>query len=206
MKSRDIVRLFFSTLLLGAVATLITSFFVKAGSYKEFLQPLDVFEVFGLLLFFTALGFVFSLISQMGFFAYLTINQFGLSMFKGFWSPIQIILIAFTLFDLVYFRFRADESDTSLITYIIVALAIFIYGWIVSGIKAKETNRKAFVPALFFMVVVTAIEWVPGIRTSGGDYAWLMIVPLLICNTYQLLVLHRLTNKTAISDNKKNSK
>ncbi|GAE93682.1 KinB signaling pathway activation protein [Gracilibacillus boraciitolerans JCM 21714] len=46
------------------------------------------------------------------------------------------------------------------------------------------------------MVVITSIEWVPGLRTSGGDYAWLMIIPpLVLCNTYQLLILHRLTEK-----------
>ncbi|MCT2536563.1 KinB-signaling pathway activation protein [Aquibacillus koreensis] len=203
MKSRNIVRLFFSTLLIGAASTLITSFFVKADAYKEFLQPFDLFEVFGLVVFFAALGFVFSLISQMGFFAYLTINQFGLGMFKGFWTPIQVVLILFTLFDLVYFRFiNATESDPSLVIYILVALTIFVYSWIVAGIKAKETNRTAFVPALFFMVVVTSIEWVPGLRTSGGDYAWLMIVPLLLCNTYQLLILHRLTEKPAIAPKK----
>nr|WP_153738475.1 KinB-signaling pathway activation protein [Aquibacillus halophilus] len=188
-------------MLIGASSTLITSFFVKSESYKEFLQPFDLFEVFGLFLFFVALGFVFSLVSQMGFFAYLTINQFGLSTFRSFWIPIQILLIAFTLFDLVYFRYRSADGETSIIPYLLVAVALFVYGWIISGIKAKETNRKAFVPALFFMIVVTSIEWVPGLRSAGSDYTWLMIISLLSCNTYQLLILHRITDKKNKSDN-----
>lgn len=194
MNSRNWVRLFFSTLLLGAISTLITSFFVKADSYMEYLQPLDLFEVVGLLLFFTALGLVFSLISQMGFFAYLTINQFGLGLFRSFWNPLQVGLIAFVLFDLVYFRYQGSEGEGSLLAYIFTALGILAFGWIVAERKARETNRKAFIPALFFMVAITSIEWVPGLRTTGSDYAWLMIVPLLLCNGYQLLLLHRLTN------------
>nr|WP_239584464.1 KinB-signaling pathway activation protein [Aquibacillus albus] len=195
VKSQNIVRLFFSTLLIGAISTLITSFFVKAESYKEFLQPFDLFELFGLFVFFIALGMVFSLISQMGFFAYLTINQFGLGMFRGLWTPIQLLLILFTLFDLIYFRYKGSDGTTPLTIYVLVALALFIYSWLIAGLKAKQTNRNAFIPALFFMFVVTAIEWVPGLRTSGSDYTWLMIIPLLSCNSYQLLVLHHLTER-----------
>ncbi|WP_163539086.1 KinB-signaling pathway activation protein [Gracilibacillus sp. YIM 98692] len=194
MKSRDVVRLFFSTLLIGGMSTLITSFFVKTDSYKEFLNPFNWFEILGLLIFFIALGFVFSLISQMGYFAYLTVNQFALGLFRGVWPMIQMALIAFTLFDLVYFRYNAAGNE-SLMPYLLTAIVLFVTGWIVAGIKAKKTNKKAFIPALFFMIVVTTIEWVPGLRTSGGDYAWLMIVPLVLCNTYQLLILHRFTKK-----------
>ncbi|WP_186576134.1 KinB-signaling pathway activation protein [Aquibacillus kalidii] len=197
MKSRNVVRLFLSTLLIGAVSTLITSFFVKAGTYKEYLQPFDLGEILGIVLFFITYGFVFSLISQMGFFAYLTINQFGLGMFKGFWGPIQIVLIGFALFDLIYFRYK--QAGSSLIIFIIVAVALFAYSWVIATIKSRETNKGAFIPALFFMMVVTSIEWVPGLRVSGGDYVWLMIVPLLICNTYQLLILHRLINTNSTS-------
>ncbi|WP_163583454.1 KinB-signaling pathway activation protein [Gracilibacillus saliphilus] len=194
MKSRNVVRLFFSTLLLGGFSTLIASFFVKAGVYAENLNPIDWFEILGLLIFFTGLGFVFSLISQMGFFAYLTVNQFALGVFRRFWPTVQVVLIAFALFDLVYFRYRSVEDGT-VTPFLLTAIALFIYSWFVAGIKAKDTNKRAFIPALFFMVVITSIEWVPGLRTENGDYAWLMIVPLILCNTYQLLILHRLTEK-----------
>ncbi len=190
------MRLFFTTLLIGGLSTLITSFFVKNDAYLKFMNPFDWFEILGVVLFFLTLGFVFSLISQMGFFAYLTANQFALSVFRSFWPMIQIVIIAFALFDLIYFRYKSLEGGT-ITTFILSAIALFVYGFIVAAIKAKETNKTAFIPALFFMVVITSIEWVPGLRTEGGDYAWLMIVPLVICNTYQLLILHRLTEKGA---------
>src|SRR5690625_6405469 len=71
--------------------------------------------------------------------------------------------------------------------------AILAFGIMVSLIKAKQTNRAAFVPALFLMIVMTTIEWVPGMRTEGTDYATIMIITLLACNTYQLLALTRLS-------------
>jgi len=192
LNSRKWVRLFFTTLALGGAAGLITSFFVKTASYAEWLNPFDFFDLLGVLIFFIGLGFVFSLVSQTGFFAYLFINQFGLGIFRTFWPTVQVLLIAFVVFDLVYFPYNASDGKGSLITYIGIAAAILVYGWIIAKIKAKQTNQRAFIPALFLMVVMTTVEWVPGLRTSGMDYAWLMIVPLLVCNTYQLLILHRI--------------
>ncbi|MFZ3578129.1 KinB-signaling pathway activation protein [Virgibacillus sp. DJP39] len=194
MNSRKWVGLFVRTLLIGGLAGLITSFFVKTASYTRVLDPIDFFELLGVVLFFLGLGFVFSLISQTGFFAYLFVNQFGLSFFRSYWPSVQVLFVVFVVFDLVYFPYKASDGEGSLMSYILLSGAILIYGLIIAKVKAKQTNNSAFVPALFLMVVITTIEWVPGLRTAGTDYAWLMIVPLLVCNTYQLLVLHRLTN------------
>ncbi|WP_106495441.1 KinB-signaling pathway activation protein [Lentibacillus sp. Marseille-P4043] len=191
MNSRKWVRLFLTTLAIGGAAGIITSFFVKTASYTKWLNPFDFFDLLGVLIFFMGLGFVFSLVSQTGFFAYLFINQFGLGIFRSFWPTVQVLLIVFVVFDLIYFPYNASD-DGSLLLYILIAASILIYGWIIAKIKAKETNQRAFIPALFLMVVMTTIEWVPGLRTSGTEYAWLMIVPLLACNTYQLLILHRI--------------
>ncbi|KHF28867.1 hypothetical protein LR68_02251 [Anoxybacillus sp. BCO1] len=59
----------------------------------------------------------------------------------------------------------------------------------------RETNKEAFIPALFFMVVVTVIEWFPVLRINEENWLYLMLFPLLICNAYQLLMLHRLLRK-----------
>ncbi|HLR63213.1 MAG TPA: KinB-signaling pathway activation protein [Lentibacillus sp.] len=193
MNSRKWTGLFLKTLMIGGVAGLITSFFVKPAYYTNNIDPFNAFELFGVILFFLGLGFVFSVISQTGFFAYLFINRFGLSLFRTFWPTVQVLLIAFVVFDLVYFPYNASGGDVSIFWFILMAAAFLGYGWIISEIKARETNRRAFIPALFLMVVITSVEWVPGLRTSGTDYAWLMIIPLLACNTYQLLILHRLT-------------
>lgn len=189
--SRNVVKMFFQTLIFGGLAGLITSFFVRADQYKQYLNPLDMKELTGVVLFFLGLGLVFTVVSQTGFFAYLFINRFGLGLFRSFWGPVQIVLIAFVLFDLIYFPY-IGENGQSLGHHIVVGLAILFIGLVVSYIKAKETNKSAFIPTLFLMVVMTTLEWVPGLRTDGSEYKWLMIVPLLFANAYQILMLHRL--------------
>ncbi|WP_163971983.1 KinB-signaling pathway activation protein [Oceanobacillus halotolerans] len=204
MNTRKVVGLFWKTLLIGGVAGLLTSFFVMSEEYAKNLSPFNLMELSGLVVFFLGLGFVFSVVSQTGFFAYLFINRLGLGLFRTFWPTVQVLVVAFVVFDLVYFPYQATKGDVSVFWYILMATAIFIYGWIIAKIKAKETHQRAFIPALFFMVVITAIEWVPGLRAEGTDYAWLMIITLLACNTYQLLILHRLTNNESNSKTKSN--
>ncbi len=164
---------------------------MKADQYRQYLSPFDFKELAGVLLFFLGLGLVFSVVSQTGFFAYLFIHRFGLNLFRSYWSPVQIVLIAFVLFDLVYFPYIGNE-DSSLHTHVLIAAGILAFGLIIAFIKAKETNKSAFIPALFLMVVMTTLEWVPGLRTEGSTYKWLMIVPLLVSNAYQIIMLHRL--------------
>lgn len=195
MNSRKLVGMFFRTLFIGGAVGLITSFFVKREQYLNVLQPFDFIELLGLIIFFTGLGLVFTVVSQTGFFAYLFIHRFGLNLFRSFWPTVQVLLVAFVIFDLVYFPYQASEG-TSLWVFILMSAALFAYSFLIAKIKAKQTNKRAFIPALFFMVVMTTIEWVPGLRTSGTDYAWLMIMPLLAGNTYQLLILHHLTKPT----------
>ncbi|PAV27852.1 KinB-signaling pathway activation protein [Virgibacillus profundi] len=204
MNSRKLVGFFFKTLFIGGLAGLITSFFVKAEDYSNILSPIDFMELLGLVVFFIGLGLVFAVVSQTGFFAYLFINRFGLGFFKSYWPLVQVLLIAFVLFDLIYFPYQATKGEVSIFWYILMSAAILVYGWIIAKIKAKETQKHAFVPALFLMVVITTIEWVPGLRTEGTDYAWLMIITLLACNTYQLLALHRI-NKSGKEQETSNS-
>ena len=200
MNSRKLVGLFLKTLAVGAVVCLITSFFVNREDYLANLSPFAWKGLLGLVLWYILYGFLYSVISQAGFFAYLFINQFGLGIFRSFWPKVQVALIAVVLFDLVYFPFKESDGEIPMYLLIIMSAAIFIYGLFISWIKAKQTKRRAFIPALFLMIVMTAVEWVPGLRTSGTEYAWMMITTLLACNTYQLLILHKLTNSPSANN------
>jgi KinB signaling pathway activation protein len=101
------------------------------------------------------------------------------------------------LFDLVYLRYEvfAGENE-SLLPYIGLALLILIAGSVVAYFKSRQTNKTAFIPALFFMIVVTVIEWVPVLRVNEESWVYLMVFPLLVCNAYQLLMLPRLNEKS----------
>ncbi|PFD07138.1 KinB signaling pathway activation protein KbaA [Bacillus cereus] len=202
MNSRKWVRLFLTTLFLGGISTVIIGFVLGWDKYNKFFQNFDGKEILAVSFWLMGVGFIFSVISQMGFFAYLTIHRFGLGMFRSssLWNAVQLFFIAFVLFDFVYLRsVLIANGEVSLGNNILVAGILFVFGAIVAYVKSKETNKKAFVPALFFMVVVTILEWVPALRINDTDWLYLMVIPLLLCNAYQLLVLHRLIGKTSKS-------
>ncbi|MGH0601136.1 KinB signaling pathway activation protein KbaA [Bacillus mycoides] len=202
MNSRKWVRLFFTTLFLGGISTVFIGFILEWDKYAKFFQNFDGKEILAISFWLMGVGFIFSVISQMGFFAYLTIHRFGLGMFRSssLWNTVQLFFIAFVLFDFVYLRsVLVANGEVSLGNNILVAGMLFVFGAIVAYIKSKETNKKAFVPALFFMVVVTILEWVPALRINDTDWLYLMVIPLLLCNSYQLLVLHRLIGQKSKS-------
>ncbi|MDH4424317.1 MULTISPECIES: KinB signaling pathway activation protein KbaA [Bacillus] len=202
MNSRKWVRLFLTTLFLGGISTVFIGFVLEWDKYAKFFQNFDGKEILAISFWLMGVGFIFSVISQMGFFAYLTIHRFGLGMFRSssLWNAVQLFFIAFVLFDFVYLRsVLIANGEVSLGNNILVAGVLFVFGAIVAYIKSKETNKKAFVPALFFMVVVTILEWVPALRINDTDWLYLMVIPLLLCNAYQLLVLHRLIGRTSKS-------
>lgn len=199
MTSRNWVKLFLSTLLVGGVTTGIVGFIVRWSEFKPLFTDFDFLEILSVLIWLIGVGFIFSLISQAGFFAYLTVHRFGLGLFKSLWSPVQVILILFVLFDLVYLRFStfAKEGE-SILPYVGIALFILAVALAVAAYKVKLTNKGAFIPAVFFMIVVTTIEWVPTLRVNDESWLYLMIFPLLLCNAYQLLILQKLNEQSRI--------
>lgn len=204
MTSRNWVYLFLTTLIIGAVSTIIVGFAVEWDKYSAFFTDFNIIEILSIAIWFIGVGCIFSLISQAGYFAYLTVHRFGLGMFKSLWGPVQVLLTAFVLFDFIYLRYTifAGQGEP-LVPYMIPAVFIFLYGLIIAYFKVKQTNRSAFVPALFFTVAVTILEWVPALRANEKDWLLLMIFPLLICNTWQLLILPKLNEKKVqIADQK----
>ncbi|MEW9110760.1 KinB-signaling pathway activation protein [Cytobacillus gottheilii] len=211
MTSRLWVKLFLSTLLLGGVVTSITGFIVRWDEFSSIFMPFDFLEVLSVLFWLFGVGLIFSIISQMGFFAYLTIHRFGLGIFKShkLWNGVQVVLILFVLFDLVYFRYNAfAEQGESLLPYIGLAAMLLAAGLITAFLKVRISTKETFIPALFFMIVVTTIEWVPILRVNEYSWVWLMIFPLIICNAYQLLILQKINEQSRMHrqqlDQKKN--
>ncbi|WP_163102778.1 KinB-signaling pathway activation protein [Peribacillus alkalitolerans] len=198
MTSRNLVRLFFSTLLLGGLTAGIVGFIARWEEFEHLFSPFSTGEVITTFLWFIGVGLIFSVISQMGFFAYLTIHRFGLGIFKTerLWNWVQLVLIAFVIFDLVYLRYIAFGNGESILPYISLAALVLIIGLVVAYVKMKQTNHHAFIPSLFFMIVVTVIEWVPVLRANDEGWLFFMLIPLLVCNAYQLLILARLNEKS----------
>jgi KinB signaling pathway activation protein len=197
--SRNVVKLFFSTLLIGGAATGVTGFIVRWNEFASYFIDFNMVKIVSTFVWLFGIGLIFSLVSQMGFFAYLTVHRFGLGIFKSvnLWNGVQIVLILFTLFDFVYFRYKVfGKEGEGILLYFVPAIFILIVGALVAYFKTKQTNQSAFIPAIFFMTVVTIIEWVPALRPNDPNWVYLMLITLLICNTYQLFILHSLNERS----------
>jgi len=195
VNSRKIVNMFLRTLLLGAVVGFVTSFFVNWREYSAVLRPFDGFELFGLVLFFIGLALVFTVVSLTGFFAYLFIHRFGQGFFRSFWPMVQVLLILFAIFDLIYFSYRAGKGEISLIFYIVMTIVIVLFSLFIARIKVNQTNRTAFIPTMFFMIVVTALELSLVLRAADVQYIILMLTPVLAANGYQIIALHEVAKR-----------
>jgi KinB signaling pathway activation protein len=197
--SRNLVRLFMTTLLVGGVTTAVMGFIIRWNEFQPYFTEFQINDILSTLIWLIAMGFLFSLISQMGFFAYLTIHRFGLGIFKSvsLWNAVQIVLILFGLFDLVYLRYENfAESGDALFPYFGPALLLLVVALIVAWFKMKQTNKGAFIPALFFMFVASLVEWVPVLRENEKSWFYLMMFTLLACNAYQILILHKMNTKS----------
>jgi KinB signaling pathway activation protein len=194
---RNWIRLFFSTLFLGGFVTAILGIIVRWNEFAPLFTNMEIGRIISTFVWFIFVGFTFSVISQMGFFAYLTVHQFGLRMFRSLWNPVQLLVIAIVLFDLIYFRFKAFAGEEeSLLPYIILAIFIFVVGVVVAFFKNKQSQQNTYVSALFFMVVVTVLEWLPVLQVNASKWLYLMLFALLACNAYQLLMLPKYNTRS----------
>ncbi|MEH7413942.1 KinB-signaling pathway activation protein [Neobacillus drentensis] len=205
MTSRNWVRLFVSTLLVGGVTTAIVGFIIRWNEFQPYFTHFQIIDILSTLIWLIVMGFLFSVISQMGFFSYLTIHRFGLGIFKSvsLWNSVQVVLVLFGLFDLVYLRYENfAKPGESILPYLGPAFLLLAISLAVAWYKVKQTNKGAFIPALFFMIVATLVEWVPVLRENEKNWFYLMMISLLACNAYQILVLHKL-NAQSVQERQK---
>ncbi|WP_338450567.1 KinB-signaling pathway activation protein [Niallia oryzisoli] len=202
MTSRNVVKLFFTTLLIGGLVTGITGFIIRWNEFAPYFLNFNILKIISTFFWLFGVGLIFSLVSQVSFFAYLTVHRFGLGIFKSasLWNGVQVVVILFALYDLIYFRYNSfAETGEGILPFLAPAVMILVVGLVVAYFKVKQTNKSAFIPAVFFMVVVTILDWVPILRLNDSNWLYLMIFPLLVCNAYQLLILHKL-NENSIKE------
>ncbi|WP_214822416.1 MULTISPECIES: KinB-signaling pathway activation protein [unclassified Exiguobacterium] len=185
MKVQGFLRLFWTTLVFGTLFGFLMNLLANPGYLVS--QSWEAIV--------TALSYssTWTGISMMGFFAYLIIHRVGLDLFRGprLWNRVQVLLIAFAIFDAVYLRMLAFGND-HMWRYIGEMVVLLIVAWVVAVSKAKQTNMSAFIPTLFLMTVITLIEWIPALQTTDEiPLLWPALATLVFANAYQVLMLHR---------------
>lgn len=208
MTIRSWFKFFFNGLLIGGFVTAVLGLIVRWEFFSGYIQAGEIWQFVGALLWMVFLGFTMSVVAQMGFFAYLTIHQFGVNIFKTLtlWNWVQLLIIIVVLFDLIFFRFRLTSDDTGrTVLYLILLASLMIVGGITAYLKAKWTKKHTLISALFFMIVITTLEWLPALMVRSGnidEWVTILLYPLLAVNAYQILMLPKY-NAMSEEDQKK---
>lgn len=188
--------LFWTTMCIGGAVSLVIGLALQMfqGEMGNFKGPVDILlNVLQLIL----SGCMISVYSQMGFFAYLTLNYIAIGLFKKGWPYIQVLLTVIALFDLMFLRMllvdkpRGAGASTGGYGDILLGVVVLVFAVAISYWKVKETNITALIPTLFFMIAITTVEALSALNI-GNMATWFVYIPLAICNAYQMLMLHRL--------------
>ncbi|MCK6078732.1 KinB-signaling pathway activation protein [Paenibacillus silvae] len=185
--------LFWTALLIGAAGALATGLIMMLVNGEKTNGIAD-FMLYLLILF--GSGVMISVYSQMGFFAYLILNYMGKGVFpKRGWQIVQIVLTVLALLDVMFLRlFVGGERER--ISDIVLGLLILAAAVVTAYVKVKQTHISALVPTLFFMIAVTAVETIGVLRIDVNAATIFIVVPLLLCNAYQMLILHKLVDNS----------
>lgn len=141
-------------------------------------------------------GVMISVYSQMGFFAYLILNYMGKGVFpRRGWQIVQIVLTVLALLDLMFLRLFVGGGRER-ISDIVLGLIILAAAIVTAYVKVKQTHISALVPTLFFMIAVTAVETIGVLRIDVNAATIFIVIPLLLCNAYQMLILHKLVDNS----------
>ncbi|WP_413364052.1 KinB-signaling pathway activation protein [Lysinibacillus sp. 3P01SB] len=203
MTIRNWIKFFVMTMLIGGGVTAVASLFIRWDFFQPYLAAGEFVEFIAALAWMVLLGFTMSVIAQAGFFAYLTLHQVGVGVFKTLtlWNWVQMLLIIVVLFDLIIFRFAPDAESAGDWLFYIGLLIVLVGAAIATAIKkVKMTGKKhVLISSMFFMIVITSLEWIialMGRQDNINIYVALLLFPLLAVNAYQLLMLPKYNEKS----------
>ncbi|MFX3631231.1 MAG: KinB-signaling pathway activation protein [Candidatus Pristimantibacillus sp.] len=190
--------LFWSCMAVGAVVTIVSGAIMSWSDESFGFLGLEEAGFNALMM--GMVGLLIGAFSQMGFFAYLTLNYIALSVFRKsyLWNALQGYTTLFAVFGLGYMLYEQRANSWF---FWVLPLVLLLGSLGIAYVKMKQTNRSAFVPTVFLMFFVTFIESWPALQGDTNVSAIIfMMVPLFMCNAYQILMLPRLLkNRTTDS-------
>lgn len=195
MTIRKWLHLMWTTVLIGTGAAFVTGLLL-ISIFKDF----TIVEVqqpgFNLstITFIAISGALFGMLSLTGFFSYMIVRYIALGIFrsKWVWDVLQVCIIIIAYVDFIYLRYVNASSGRSWLEFTVLPTLLLFVSLFVSYIKVKATHRSAFLPTLLFMFVATILEAIPATRSDNDASVLFMIIPLVICNAWQILRFHKL--------------
>ncbi|WP_276358285.1 KinB-signaling pathway activation protein [Cohnella caldifontis] len=189
MTLRKWMKLFATTILIGGAVGLLIGVCMMASDaeYHDLKADQWLYNMFNM----AVAGLSFGAFAHMGFFAYMMLNYIARSIFKRpqMWVALQGFLALFILVEIAYWTYGTNFPSA---VYWAVPLLLTAASLLVAWRKVRETNPGSWVPTMFFMIAVTTLEAIPAFRTGKLFSLVLELVPLFVCNAYQILRLHRI--------------
>ncbi|MGN7765603.1 KinB-signaling pathway activation protein [Paenibacillus sp. 22594] len=182
--------LFWTTLLIGAGGAVIAGLLLQVvNGGIDFKSTADSL-IYPLIL--LGYGMLVSVYAQLGFFAYLILNYMGIGVFpRKVWQYIQIILSLLALLELIFLRTFVG-GGRNVVSDLLLGIGILLTAIIVAYFKVRSTNRSAWIPTFFFLTAITIVEIIGVLRIGVDSATVFIVVPLIACNAFQILMLHRI--------------
>lgn len=137
------------------------------------------------------------LVSICGFIAFVFAKYYILGILKHHrlgWIILQTFFIVLMISNLIILRYlKFEHAGVMGINYWGIALIIALIAGVTAWQKVRLTNGQALLPTLFFMIVMTSLEFLPALLQDQSFPLVMMLVPLLVCNAWQILRLHKVT-------------
>lgn len=188
------MKLFGATILIGGAAALVIGACMQLADpeYRDIDADGWLYNLFQMLM----SGFTFGAFAHMGFFAYLMLNYIARSIFKRpyMWIALQGFVTVFVLAEVAINTF---DTNFPAAVFWAVPVALTAAALLVAWRKVHETNSGAWVPTVFFLVAITVLEAIPAFRSGSISALLFQMIPLFVCNAYQILMLHRILEAPA---------
>ncbi|CDZ99528.1 hypothetical protein BN1050_00143 [Metalysinibacillus saudimassiliensis] len=205
MTIRNWIKFFFVASLIGGAVNGVFSLIIRWDFFQPYVTAGEWGEFFAAFAWMIFLGITMSVIAQAGFFAYLTLHQVAVNIFRSLtlWNWVQLLLIIIALVDVIAFRFIPQADTTKDWIVYSVLIIVLVGGSVLTAMKkVKMTGKKhVLISALFFMIVITTLEWtiaLMGRDAKIDEYVALLLFPLLAVNAFQLLMLPKYNEQSEI--------
>lgn len=209
MTIRNWGKFAFWALLIGGIVNALASLIIRWDFYQPYLANGEIVEFLAAVVWNIVLGMTMSVMAQAGFFAYLTLHQVGVNIFRTLtlWNWVQMLLILIVLGDIIIFRFAPGANSASDWIVYVFLLFVLIGAAIATAIKKVKMTQKphVLISTMFFMIVVTSLEWIIALmgRQDNIDiYVALLLFPLVAVNAFQILMLPKYNAQSEV-DRKK---
>ena len=209
MTIRNWVKFAFWALIIGGIVNAVASLIIRWDFYQPYLENGEIVDFLAAVVWNIVLGMTMSVMAQAGFFAYLTLHQVGVNIFKTLtlWNWVQVLLIAIVLVDIVVFRFYPDANSVTDWFFYGFLIVFLVGAAIATAVKKIKMTQKPhiLISTMFFMIVITSLEWIIALmgRQDNIDvYVALLLFPLVAVNAYQILMLPKY-NAQSEADRKK---